>query len=377
MATKEFMENMPKDLVLPPRTITGHGEVTSLCRECRIYGSRGLIVHGQSLARSGILEKIIKSCPESMEIGTYQHQGTEPTVQEVEDLLASAREMKTNWIAAIGGGSVIDLAKTAASLYVSDKPVQSYHDGTPLLRIGGIPFIAVPTTAGTGSEATIVTVLTNANGVKKSIRHHSFMARLIILDPALLKTCPPLVIASSGMDALTQAIESNISISSTYITTQWSIKAIELISSSIEKVFYGEADDNTLTALLTGSYLAGIALSNARLGLVHGLAHPLGSRYKISHGRVCASCLLPVTEYNREFIKDKYDAMSQAAGKGLSLRIAELVNNLGIESPFKGQPIIDKPGIIRETLASGSTAANPRPVTEEDISGLLDNIFSE
>jgi alcohol dehydrogenase class IV len=219
-------------------------------------------------------------------------------------------------------------------------------------------------------------VLTNAEtGVKKSFRHPSFVARLVMLDADLLAFCPPDVIASAGMDAFTQAIESYTSTGATWFSDELALKAISLMGASLETVFANpKADRNE--DLLLGSYLAGVALSNARLGVVHGLAHPLGARYHVPHGLACAVCLPHALEFNRETIGPKYEAMSRTVGADLLTFTRRWLKTFHILSPFAGKTIPDREAVVRETLASGSTAANPRPVTAADVVHLLDGIFA-
>lgn len=370
------MQTLPETLMLPSRTLRGRGAVAGLLDECRAWGKRGLLVHGRSLADSGRLADITRRCPGGLQVETWQHAGGEPTLAQLDDLLRAAREQPAAWVAAVGGGSVMDLAKAAAGLLDAPLPPVAYHDGKAI-PAGRIPFIAVPTTAGTGSEATIVSVLTNqATGVKKSIRHPSFMPRLVILDPGLLTGCPPAVVAASGMDAFTQAVESYFSNRGTWLTSRLALRGAALIGRSIEAAFGGDQGDAPWD-LLEGSYLAGLALSNARLGLVHGLAHPLGARFHQPHGLVCAVCLPHVLEFNREALPgDALDELNRELGEDLQQRTGGLLNALGIASPFAGQPILDREAVIAETLASGSTAANPRPVQAEDVDKVLDNLFA-
>ena len=127
--------------------------------------------------------------------------------------------------------------------------------------------------------------------------------------------------------------------------------------------------------LLLGSFMAGAALANARLGVIHGLAHPLGALYSVPHGHVCASCLMPSIRFNREAMGAKYDNLGKALGGDFAEKAEGFLNTLKIESPFKGRAVMEKELIIRETLSSGSTAANPRPVTREDVEHLLAEIF--
>jgi len=174
--------------------------------------------------------------------------------------------------------------------------------------------------------------------------------------------------------ALTQAIESYISVGASWITDQFSLKGLSMIASSIEAV-YADSRNEKAADLLMGSYLAGLALSNARLGIVHGLAHPLGARYDIPHGLACAVCLPYAVEFNRDAMGGKYAAMSEVVGGDLLSEIKRLIRLFGIKSPFAGKTVSDRNKIIDEVLASGSTAANPRKVTAVDVGCLLDCIF--
>ena len=270
---------------------------------------------------------------------------------------------------------MLDLAKAGAGLLHAQLKPAAYHDGAPIAPTR-VPFVAVPTTAGAGSEATTVCVLINAEtGVKKSFRHPSFIARLVILDADLLAFCPPHVMAAAGMDALTQGIESYTSVGATWFSDALALKAISLIGAGLEAV-YADPKGDKADDMLLGSYLAGVALANARLGIVHGLAHPLGARYRVPHGLACAVCLPHAIGFNREAFGDKYARMSEAVGLDLLAFIRRLLARFNIQSPFAGKAIPEREAIVKETLASGSTAANPRKVSAADVEYLLDRIFA-
>ncbi|MBC8453979.1 iron-containing alcohol dehydrogenase [PVC group bacterium] len=368
------MKIIPENLTLPPRTIFRNGSILDVLTECRIFGSRGVLVCGRSLDKSGTLSAILDSGKADDSICIWRHSGGEPTLNQLEDLLVAARGHGAEWILGIGGGSVMDLAKACAGLLESPLPAENYHNGEPLEN-SRIPFIAAPATAGTGSEATVVTVLTNTEtGVKKSFRHQSHIARLVILDSGLLDGCPASVVAASGMDALTQAIEAYTSNGAAWISDQWALQGVELIANNLERVYAGERGDAS-SALLLGSYLAGLALSNARLGVVHGLAHPLGSRYHQPHGLVCAVCLPAAIRFNKNAMGKKYDILGEILNGDLLVCIENMIEQLAIKSPFKKLAIKDKDNVIKETLASGSTKANPRTVKAEDVECLLSEIF--
>lgn len=366
---------LPDTLVLPEKTLCGRGTISGLFRECLRFGTRGLVLHGAALEHGGILTSLMAAAPSGVAIKAVRHHGDEPTLRQVSDLIGIARLHKAEWIAGIGGGSILDLAKAAAALVHAPHPPVHYHDGGAIPD-SGLVFVAVPTTAGTGAEATLNSVLTNeATGVKKSIRAPGMMARVVILDPGLLATCPPAVIAASGMDAFTQAIEAYTSRHATGLSDTLALKAVQLIHTHLPAV-HRNPDSPEAEALLTGSYLAGVALSFARLGIVHGLAHPLGSLYHLPHGVVCAACLPYALELNREASGPKYDALCVAVGDDLLNCTRDLMRTLSLSSPFRGKALQEKELIIREALASGSTKANPKSITRSDVEWLLEKLFS-
>ena len=366
---------LPEVLLLPQRTIFGHGRILTLLPECRGFGARGVLVHGAVLASGGRLDKVLAETPAGMTVLPYRYRGGEPTLAELSQLLAAARDYHADWVAGVGGGSILDLARGAAGLYAAEGTPEVYHDGAAIER-PGIPFVAAPTTAGTGSEATMNAVLTNARtGAKKSIRDPSLMARLVILDPALLSGCPRAVIAASGMDALTQAIEAFTSRKATVLSDDLARRGLGLISTSLEAV-WTDAATPAAAELLAGSYLTGVALSFARLGVVHGIVHPLGALYHVPHGVACAVCLPHALELNRRAFGAKYAVMCETVGGDLCARVEGFLRTFGIASPFAGKPVLSREAIIRETLASGSTQANPRTITREDVEWLLERLFA-
>lgn len=367
---------LPSSFVLPQATLFGPGKIGSLLSECAHFGSRGVVVYGAALTENRRLERLLAGVPDGFDIMPFRHPGGEPTLVQVSLLLKAARLHRASWIAGVGGGSVLDLAKAAAALFNAPHSPEHYHDGEAIAP-SGIPFVAVPTTAGTGAEATINSVLTNERtGVKKSIRARGMMAILIILDPDLLATCPPPVIAASGMDAITQAIEAFTSRHATVLSDQLALQGLHLLVTNIEEV-YTRLDPAASANLLAGSFMTGVALSFARLGVVHGIAHPLGSIYHVPHGLVCATCLPHALELNRTSMSSKYEVMSHRIGGDLHEMVGKLTLALGIKSPFTGQPLRDRETIIRETLSSGSTEANPRQITRADVEWLLDHLFAE
>lgn len=375
MTQDAILSIVPERMVAPARVLTGPGAADGLLAECARFGRRGVLVHGRSLAAGGALARLRRGGPPDAVVAAWAHAGGEPTLADLERLRTAVREHRADWVAGVGGGSVLDLAKAAAGLCRAGLPAAAYHDGAPV-EAPGVPFLAVPTTAGTGSEATVNAVFTRPEtSRKKSIRDDVFMARTVILDPILLAACPRPVIANAGMDALTQAIEGYTSRHAVWWSDVLALKAIGLLAGNLE-AFYRGADPEAAGRVLLGSYLGGLAFAIARLGVVHGLAHPLGVRYHAPHGLVCGVCLPHAIALNREAVGAKYDAMARALGGDPQRRVEALLERLEVRSPFRGQPVRDRAAIVAETVDAWSTRANPRPITAADVDGLLDRLFA-
>ncbi|MBN1526436.1 MAG: iron-containing alcohol dehydrogenase [Candidatus Omnitrophica bacterium] len=366
--------DFPSEALLPQKTVFKKGSSLRIAEEALEFGSEGLIVHGNSLEKSGRKKAIINKFPSSAKVEAFCRGTGEPALDEIPIVIEKAKKIKAKWIAGIGGGSVLDLAKAAAGLFNAKEKASHYQEGGAL-KESGIPFIAVPTTAGTGSEATPNAVIINKEKkAKLSIRDRGFLARKVILDADLLKGTPVPVKAFAGMDAFVQAYEAYTSRNSTWFSDTFALKAIKLIDKNILQACEME-NEESLSALLLGSYLAGIALASARLGVIHGIAHPLGVLYGMSHGLVCSACFIPSLKVNREMIGEKYDIMSGAIGMDLTKRVEALLKSLNISAPFKGKKLVEKEKIVEETLASGSTAANPKKITAADVESILSEMF--
>ena len=370
------MSILPSALLLPQRTLSKKGAVLRLAHEAAEFGAHGLIVHGRSLQRSGKLDAILNESPPGMTVRAWCHtEGGEPTVGAVETLRTELRANRPDWVAAIGGGSVIDLAKAAAGLVDAQESVAFYQLNNAALPSATLPLVAAPSTAGTGSEATVVSVLTDPeHTLKQSIRHPSHMPRLVILDPDLLKGCPPATIAAAGLDAFIQAFESYISRHATPFTRALAELALVRISHTLLPLFRGN-HDNAAADMLEASYLAGLAFSHSRLGVIHGLAHPLGARFGVAHGLVCACCLPACLAFNSPTVSCDLNALKRQHGIDVEARVAMWLSAMRLENPFAGQRVADRDAFIHETLISGSTAANPRPVTADDVAMLLDAVM--
>jgi alcohol dehydrogenase class IV len=368
------MKYFPKKLFFPQETIFEKGAISSLPEEVKAFGGSGLIVHGQSLLRDDKLKDILRGFSAPARVSTFCRQGGEPTLREVSLVIERAKEAEAQWIVGIGGGSVLDAAKAAAGLFHASHHAEFYQEGGGLVETG-IPFIAVPTTAGSGAEATPNAVIINEKKKSKvSIRDNRFLAKKVILDSSLLEGLPSPVLQYAALDAFVQGYESFISRHASLFSEMLALKAIELISTHIVPA-YEHQDEESLGLLLLASYFAGVALASSRLGVIHGIAHPLGALYDMPHGLICAVCLVPSIKLNRETIKKKYDVLSSTVGMDFEQKAVSLLNYFSIQSPFRGERFIEKEKIIEETLHSGSTAANPKEITRSDVEFLLSALF--
>ena len=364
--------------ITAPKIITGPGALSDCGPGAACLGGSCLLVTGRSSLRaSGTMDRLIDILVESgVTAHVFDGVGGEPTLDVVDEGRKILQDLGVDSVIGIGGGSAMDAAKVMAGLAGESAPTLDFHNGAPVEK-AGLPFIAIPTTSGTGSEVTKNGVITNAEArVKKSIRDDAFMARVVIVDPELTCSVPPDVTANTGMDALTQGIESYTSIHATPITDALSVKAINLICRSMADAYEDGGNMEARTNMAYGSLMAGMALANARLGAVHGLAHPLGVRYGIPHGLVCAVLLPRVMRLNADAAKEKYAKITRM----VKMEAIEFVEQLSATVQLPKDlssfdiPQADYDAIIAESMPSGSLKANPKPVQESDLMAILQEV---
>lgn len=354
----------------------------------RGLGRRAAVIAGGRSARgSGALDTVEASLHEAgVAAAVFFTPAGEPTVAGVEEARAFAREHGADVIVGVGGGSALDTAKAAAGLFFSEHPVARHFSGQAPLPPRPLPWVGVPTTAGAGAEMTPNAVLTDEEtNVKKSLRDWSWLAAAALVDPLLTRSCPPRVTAFSGMDAFVQAVESYTSRLATPLTEAVSLQAAAAVARGLLPAFRDGRDVEARTAVAWGASMAGMALANARLGAVHGFAHPVGTHLGLPHGLACAILLPAVVEYNMRAVGAKYarlareigaaaaDASDEDAAAAFLEYVKKLNAALGIparlgEAGLKPDMIDD---IVAQTLPSGSLAANPVDVPEEDLRALL------
>lgn len=287
----------PFSIASTPQLYFGSGKFSVLHSTIRTYGKNVLLITG---ARSFLTSEQGAVLPDQLRGAGFSFEHfiipSEPTPKMIDEAVRRFISFNGDVVVAIGGGSVLDAGKAISAMLPLNEPVKDYLEGVGTKNHPGfkVPFIAVPTTSGTGSEATKNAVIseTGEHGYKKSLRHNNFVPNVAIIDPVLTVGCPKPTTASSGMDAFTQLLESYLSIAANPITDSLAIEGLQQISKSLRKAFDDGSDIEARAGMSLAAYLSGITLANAGLGLVHGFASSLGGFFDIHHGVIC-SALMP------------------------------------------------------------------------------------
>ncbi len=376
----------------------GAGSLAELPALVRAQGHRILLVTGARAFRATPAWQVLTEALSDCECHDMVVEG-EPGPQLVDAAVARFRPANIEVVVGIGGGSVLDAAKAIAGLLPFGNSVLDHLEGVGrgLPYTGpALPFIAVPTTAGTGSEATKNAVLSERgeNGYKKSFRHDTLVPRVALVDPELLRSCPPSRIAANGMDALTQLLESYVATRASAFTDALARDALQRVAHGFEAAWRGgdsaEAGQGR-AAMAYGALVSGITLAQAGLGSVHGLASPLGAFFPIPHGEACGTLVAAATRININLLHERApDSIAlhkyAEAGRILSgqhgLSDAEaqdaLVAKLGawtemMEIPRLGQFGITEDDIPRIVAGSrgNSMQTNPIVMSDEEIAQLV------
>ena len=284
--------------------IFGRGTVNRIAPKVKEMGTKALLVMGKSIKRVIPLLEQLKI--HRIQYTTFQVHG-EPTVEIVEEALAKARSTDVDIVIGFGGGSAIDTGKAVAALLTNPGNVLDYLEvigkGRPLIE-SPLPYIAVPTTAGTGAEVTKNAVLlSKAHHVKVSLRHQLMIPDLAVVDPELTCSMPPEITASTGLDALTQLIEPFVSNRANPLTDGICREGLKRASRSLFKAYQNGKDIDAREDMAVAGLFGGLALANAKLGAVHGFAGVLGGMLEAPHGAICARLLPFVIETNVKALK--------------------------------------------------------------------------
>jgi alcohol dehydrogenase class IV len=295
-----------------PQIVFGEGSIDQVPDLASTFGKRALLVTGtSSLEDSRCWQPFLKALRERFFSWEHIRVTGEPSPQLVDEHVQTLKGMGLAVVIGIGGGSVLDAAKAIAGLLPHGNSVLDHLEGVGLeiaYQGPSVPFIAVPTTAGTGTEATKNAVLSvrGPNGFKKSFRNELLVAQYAVVDPNLLFTCPRPLIAADGMDALTQLIESFVSTKANPFTDGLALSGVASVRESLWPWYEeAEAAPRGRTGMAYAALISGITLAQAGLGAVHGLASPLGAYFPVPHGIVCGTLLAVSTEVNIRALRQR------------------------------------------------------------------------
>lgn len=371
------------------RIIVGPGTLREIGAACSGFGRHAFVVTGRDPLRSRVLTGLLAA--EGIKATMCATAG-EPTTDAVGLAAAQARGTGCDFVIGFGGGSALDTAKAVAALLTNPGEVSDYLEvigrGRPLPQPAA-PCLAVPTTAGTGAEATRNAVLASpAHHCKASLRHASLLPRVALIDPDLTLTLPPALTAATGLDALTQLIEPYVSCRANPFTDALCAAGISRAARALPRAFRDGQDREARLDMALASLWSGQALANAGLGAVHGFAAPIGGRFPAPHGAVCAALLPHVMAANLAAARARrpggdtvrrYDEVARlltgrpaaSADDGVAW-IRQLVAELAIPG-LRGYGLTpeDIPELVAQALQAGSMKANPLPLEPAELSAVL------
>ncbi len=374
---------------MPSRVVFGFGAVEDVGTECsKLQVKKALIVTDTVMVEVGIVARVVEYLGEAgISHAIYERISKEPTTQFIEEGLSVYRENQCDAVVAVGGGSPIDAAKAIAAMVKNTGSIVDYR-GLGNLPGPGVPLICVPTTAGTGSEATQFTIITDPERDEKIlIGSPHLMPHIAVVDPELTLTMPRSLAAATGIDALTHAIEAYVSIKAQPMSDLYALDAVKLIYNNLRQAWANgnnmEAKGNTMLGALYG----GIAFSNSSVALVHGMSRPVGANFHVAHGDSNAALLDIVMEFSLIGNPARYARIAEVMGEtkeGMTTTekaeasvkaVKSLIRDLNV--PSLKELGVDKSRLselsskmAEEALASGSPGNNPRQASLEEIKEL-------
>ena len=373
---------MANRFILNETSYHGAGAIKEIVTEVKARGfQKGLIVTDADLVKFNVVKKVTDLLDEAnLPYAIYDKVKANPSVKVVKDGVEAFKEAGADYIIAIGGGSPQDTGK-GIGIIINNPEFSDVVslEGTAATKNKAVPMIAVATTAGTAAETTINYVITDEEKRRKfvCVDPHDIPV-VAVVDPDMMSSMPKGLTASTGLDALTHAIEGYTSLGAWELAYTLNLKAIELISRSLRSAV--ENDPKGREDMALGQYVTGMAFSNVGLGVVHGMAHPLSAFYDTPHG-VANAVLLPyVMEFNKDYTGEKYreiarvmgvegvDEMSQEEYRNAAIEaVRQLSKDVNIPQTLKeiGVKEEDLPALAQAAMADVCTGGNPRPCTYE------------
>ncbi|MBD3352624.1 MAG: iron-containing alcohol dehydrogenase [Candidatus Lokiarchaeota archaeon] len=382
-----------------PHTLFGVNKIDKIGEIISTYGKKILLVTGKSsLVTSGDYKKITNILNERDISFSRIIIDKEPSPKLINDSVARYKDKNINVVLSVGGGSVLDAGKAISAMILEKNPVEDYLEGVGNKTHSGkkVPFVAVPTTAGTGSEATKNAVISDIQrGFKKSLRHDNFIPDYAIIDPNLMISCPSQITGACGMDAFTQLVESYLSTKANPMTDALAFSGIKLMIKNLVHAAKDKSNDvDTRAAVAYAAYISGITLANVGLGTIHGFASAIGGYFDIPHGVVCGTLMADGNKITVEILnkmenkpdkmialkkyaklgailEDKYDVSNDKIDHYCNLFIEKLYQ---MNEELKIKKLSDY-GVKEEDLdniiSKASNKNNPAPFSTDDMRRLL------
>ena len=375
---------------IPQHVIFGKGSLGKLPEAAKALGkNKALIISGPHLNRIGMVDKC-QAALSAAGIGSAAFTETEgnPSTETVEKAVEAYKSSGADFIVAFGGGSPLDVAKAAGILAMYGGKITEYEGGG---KVPGsvVPMIAIPTTAGTGSEVTSFSVITDhSRNYKLSVSSNYLLPAYAILDPELIASVPAGTAAACGVDAMVHALEAYLSLAASPFSDMFALKALQLIGKNLRAYAANRGNEAAAEAMMMGSLFAGIAFSHARLGDVHAMSHPVSAYFNVAHG-VANAILLPViVEYNELADQGKYYDIYRCVAKApvseamfsshmLTEELRALNMELGIPSCLKEAGVKAEyfDAMAEDAMKSGNISVNPRSTTKADVLELYKKAF--
>ena len=375
---------------IPQNIVVGAGSLKRLPELAKnLKKSKAYIISGPHLEKIGMVDKCREALKAAgIESDAFTQTEGNPSTDTVAKAANGFKSSKADFIVAFGGGSPLDVAKAVAVIASYGGNITDYEGGGKVLR-PVVPMIAIPTTAGTGSEVTAFSVITDhSRNYKLTVFSNYLLPAYAILDPELITTVPKSTAAACGIDAMVHALEAFISKAASPFSDLFAKEALRLIGTSIRDYVSDRSNLAACESMLIGSLFAGIAFSHARLGDVHAMSHPVSAYFDVAHGVANAVLLPTVVDYNMTYANEKYkyiyDCICEKplsddtfTPEMLAAEIRVLNDELGIPSSLSevgvDSSLFDK--MADDAMKSGNILVNPRPTTKKDILALYAQAF--
>lgn len=375
---------------IPQNIVVGAGSLKRLPELAKnLKKSKAYIISGPHLEKIGMVDKCREALKAAgIESDAFTQTEGNPSTDTVAKAAEGFKSSKADFIVAFGGGSPLDVAKAVAVIASYGGNITDYEGGG---KVPGpvVPMIAIPTTAGTGSEVTAFSVITDhSRNYKLTVVSNYLLPAYAILDPELITTVPKSTAAACGIDAMVHALEAFISKAASPFSDLFAKEALRLIGTNIRDYVLDRSNLAACEAMLTGSLFAGIAFSHARLGDVHAMSHPVSAYFDVAHGVANAVLLPTIVDYNMTYASEKYkyiyDCICEKpldddsfTPEMLAAEIRVLNDELGIPSSLSevgvDSSLFDK--MADDAMKSGNILVNPRPTTKKDILALYAQAF--